>query len=182
MKTISLFSITLFLFVSITAAQIAQPASEILATAYKEAAAKNKNVLLIFHASWCGWCHRLDNSLNDANCKKYFDDNYVIVHLTVEEDNNNKVFENPGANEVLVKYHGEAAGLPFWLITDKNGKLLADSEVRPAGVSLDTPGENMGCPATEEQVVTFIKILKQTSTLSDKELEIIAARFRKNGV
>jgi thiol-disulfide isomerase/thioredoxin len=182
MKPISLLSILLILSVSITTAQIAKPASEILSAAYKEAAAENKNVLLIFHASWCGWCHKLDNSLNDATCKKYFDDNYIIIHLTVGEDDNDKAFENPGAVDVLVKYHGENAGLPFWIITDKTGQLLADSEIRPAGATLDVPGNNMGCRATKTQVAAFIKILKQTSALTDDALEIIAERFRKNNL
>ena len=56
------------LFLLNTAAQTATtpaPAAEVLAAALKTAGEQKKNVLLMFHASWCGWCHRMDTSLND---------------------------------------------------------------------------------------------------------------------
>jgi thiol-disulfide isomerase/thioredoxin len=180
MKTLSLFATILLMAVSVSAQQVARSADDILADAYKDAAANNKNVLVLFHASWCGWCHKMDNALNDSSCKKLFDANYVIVHLTVSESDENKPLENPGAVDIIMKYNAQDAGLPFWLVLDKTGNLLADSRIRPKGATLDYPGENMGCPATEEQVSAFIKILKHTSTLTDKELKIIATRFRKN--
>ena len=34
----------------------AQTATEILTKAQNQAKVENKNVFLIFHASWCGWC------------------------------------------------------------------------------------------------------------------------------
>ena len=48
------------------------------------------------------------------------------------------------------------------------------------GQSLDTPGENIGCPAEENEITAFIQVLKKTSTLNDDELQVIAERFRKN--
>jgi thiol-disulfide isomerase/thioredoxin len=180
MKTFSLFAILFFFSVSLTAQQIARSADDILADAYKEAAANNKNVMVLFHASWCGWCHKLDNSLNDSSCKKFFDDNYVIVHLTVAESDENKPLENPGATDIIRKCNAADAGLPFWLILNKTGNLLADSRIRPKGSTIDYPGDNMGCPATEQQVIAFIKILKETSHLTNNELKIIASRFQKN--
>jgi len=176
-----LLLIILFSFCStINAQQLARPADEIMNDAYANAAAQHKNILLIFHASWCGWCHELDNSLNDSSCKKLFDDNYIIVHLTVAESGDNKPLENPGGPDIIYKYNAQDAGLPLWFIFDKDGKLLADSRIRSPGATLDYPGENMGCPSTEYQVDAFIKILKQTSSLTHEELKIIATRFRKN--
>ena len=75
----------------------------ILATAYKQAAKEHKNVFLIFHASWCGWCKKLDTSMNDVATKKYFYDNFVTVHLTVLESAENKNLENPGGNRLYEK-------------------------------------------------------------------------------
>jgi len=42
-------------------------ADEILKPVYAQAARENKKVLLIFHASWCGWCRKMDASLRDNN-------------------------------------------------------------------------------------------------------------------
>src|SRR5690606_25443283 len=98
---------------------------------------------LMFHASWCGWCHRMDDAMNDSTCKNFFTDNYVICHLVVKEMGDKKKLENPGAEELLAKYHGDKAGIPFWLIFDKNGNLLADSQERPEGAGLDEAGKNV---------------------------------------
>src|SRR5205085_7561958 len=112
-------------------------------------------------------------------------DNYVTVHLTVEESAKNKQLENAGAFELKKKYYGEAAGLPFFLIMNKNKELLADSYIRPADAPpLSKPAENTntGCPAADNEVAYFISILKSTSKLDDKALSQIAERFKKNNV
>jgi len=153
----------------------------ILKEAYAKAATENKKVFVIFHASWCGWCHKLDSSMNDMACKKMFQTNFVIVHLTVDESKDKKNLETPGADAFRAKYHGEVAGLPFFLIFDKDGKLLADSKIRKPGESLDLPGDNMGCPASKEEVAYFVNVvLKQTTGLKDSQLKIIEERFSKN--
>ena len=162
-------------------AQTGTSAADImLKEACKKAAKENKNVIVIFHASWCGWCHKMDSSMNDISTKKMFETNYVTIHFTVDEAKDKKQLETPGADAIRTKYHGEKVGLPFWLIMDKTGKLLADSRVRKPGESLDMPGENMGCPAAKDEVENFLKLLKSTSYLSDKQLEVIGERFRKN--
>ena len=166
--------------VNIANAQKVKSSTEIMEAAYKQASKEKKNILLIFHASWCSWCKKMDAAINDKSCKKLFEDNYCIVHLTVEENEKNKKLENPGAEEFKNKYNGESSGLPFWLILDETGKLLADSYIRKDGVSTDIAGENIGCPAAENEVAAFSAILKRTSKLTDQELLIIEARFKKN--
>lgn len=152
----------------------------ILNDASIQATKENKNVFVIFHASWCGWCRKMDSSMNDASIKKFFDDNYVIRHLVVYESEGKKKLENPGAMSLLIKYHAEKLGLPSWLIFDAKGNLLADSQLRPAGALPGTAGENVGCPAKENEVAYFIKVLQQTSSLNAAELLLIAKRFRMN--
>lgn len=147
-------------------------ADEILQQAYAKAAKEKKNVMVIFHASWCGWCRKMDASLNDASVKDYFDKNYVIEHLVVYESPDKKNLENPGAEELNKKWNGEKQGLPFWVVLDKEGNLLADSQ--------KAPGENVGCPATKEEVEHFIKVLKKTSTITDEQAVDVEKRFRKN--
>ena len=174
--------ITLLLFLSVTLAAQTSPSSadHILKEACQQAAKEQKNVLIIFHASWCGWCHKMDSSINDKSCKKFFDDNYVIRHLVVDESKDKKNLENPGADELRTKYHGDDEGIPFWLVFDKDGNLLADSQIRADGASLDAKGENVGCPAAEKEVSHFIEVLKKTSHINADEQAAIQKRFRRN--
>jgi len=157
-----------------------QSANEIMREAMQTAAKENKNVFIIFHASWCGWCHKMDSAINDNSCKDFFYRNYVIRHLVVDEYRDKKSLENPDADELRRKYHGDNEGIPFWLIFDKDGNLLADSQIRPKGASLNTKGENVACPAAEKEVAYFIEVLKKTSQISEAEQTAIQKRFRQN--
>jgi thiol-disulfide isomerase/thioredoxin len=169
----------LFFSMAVKAQHLPPTAGEILKEAYKLADKEHKKVFVMFHASWCGWCHRMDKSMEDETCKNFFEDNYVIRHLVVDESDDKKNLENPGADELRKKYYGDGQGIPFWLVFDKDGKMLADSKWRQEG---DGPekGENIGCPAAENEVEYFISVLKKTSKINSAQLEIIRKRFRQN--
>jgi thiol-disulfide isomerase/thioredoxin len=156
------------------------PAGTVLNQAYAQAVKENKNIILIFHASWCGWCKKMTASLNDPSCKKMFDDNYVTVYLDVLENKGKENLENPGGMDVLKKYSAESAGLPFWLILDAKGNTLANSEMPAAGETTVNPQDNVGCPTEENEVAYFTKVLKATSKLTDGDLDIIHKRFLLN--
>jgi|SRR5690349_1416488 len=179
---VCLLLVTAFVFLtSASSAQRGIPsASEVMQEAMQTAAKENKNVFLIFHASWCGWCHKMDSAMNDKSCRDFFNENYVIRHLVVDEFKDKKDLENPGANAMRTKYHGDDEGIPFWLIFDKNGNLLADSQSRPQGASLNSKGENIACPASEKEVAYFIEVLKKTSHISETEQAAVQKRFRQN--
>ena len=114
----------------------------------------------------------MDASLDDPSVKTYFDNNFVITHLTIDESADKKNLENPGAAALNKKWGGENQGIPFWVIMDKDGSILADSQVQP--------GKNVGCPATNEEVAHFINVLKKTSSITDEEITAVEARFRRN--
>lgn len=118
--------------------------------------------------------------MNEPALKKFFDDNYVVALLDVQERKGKENLENPGSLAFMTKYKGDKAGLPFWFITDANGKELADSQVRAEGAGLDTYGDNVGCPASDKEVAFFAAILKSTSKLKDNEIALISERFAKN--
>ena len=158
------------LFLLISTASFSQKlASEILDEAYEQATLENKSVLLIFHASWCSWCKELDENLNNEKTKSLFEENYVITYLTVNESKGKKHLETPEANYILELYMGKKAGLPFWLIFDKNKGLI--------GNSYGSNGKNMGSPSTKKEVEDFKKTLKKTSKLTDEQLAIIGDVF-----
>lgn len=168
-KIISTTFLTLMAF--FVFAQQQSTADKILQDAYKNAAREHKNVFLIFHASWCGWCKKLEASMNDETTKKYFEKNYVIIHLDVQEREGKKNLETPGADKVLLNFKGEKAGLPFFVVLNSGGELLADSFVE---------NQNLGCPASAAEVDSFITLLKKTSNITEDQIKAVSTRFRQN--
>jgi thiol-disulfide isomerase/thioredoxin len=154
-------------------------AEEIMKEAFTVAKKQNKKVMVMFHASWCGWCHKMDTSLNDASVKKFFDESFVIRHLVVFESKGKENLENPGALEMLTKYEGKDQGIPFWLIFDKDENFLADSRMKETVNGVEKL-QNTGCPASKEEVDYFVDVLKKTTDLKDDQLEKIRIRFRRN--
>jgi hypothetical protein len=80
----------------------------------------------------------------------------------------------------MKKYNGAGSGIPFWLIFNVKGKLLADSRMpttdKKTGKSIKA---NVGCPANPDEVDYFIKLLKETTPLQEAELAMIAKKFAK---
>lgn len=173
--------LSFLLFVSITLFAQKPPASadEVMKEAFASAKKENKKVLVMFHASWCGWCHKMDTSLNDPSIKKFFDENFVIRHLVVLESKGKQNLENPGALEMIAKHEGKDQGIPFWLIFDKDEKFLFDSRMTETVNGVEKL-QNVGCPASKQEVEYFISVLKKTTSLKEDELEKIRTRFRKN--
>lgn len=132
----------------------AQTATEILTKAENQAKIENKNVFLIFHASWCGWCKKMEKNMDDPAVKTYFDSNYVKAFITVQERGEKKNLETPGGDVLNEKLGGKDQGLPFWVILDAKGKVLEDSRVN---------GENLGGPSSADEVASLITKLEKTS-------------------
>src|SRR6185312_17494111 len=171
MKRIKILAAALFFISTTVFSQTKiESADAILKEAKKEAIKNDKNILVIFHASWCIWCHRMDTAMNDETVKSFFDNDYIIKHLTVDERGEKEKFNNPGADELLKKYGGDNQGIPYWLILDKNGKLLADSRLHSDDGTLT--GSNVGCPAKQEEVDYLIKVLQKTSNLTKQQLQV----------
>ena len=165
-KVILMASVFLF---QLNAAQ--EKADIELNKALTEAKAQKKNVLLVFHASWCKWCKMMEKNMDLPETKPIFDKRFVTAYLDVQERGDKKSLENPGGQELMNKYKGENAGLPFWLILNPKGEVLADS--------FDAKGENLGSPATPEEVTTFIAKLGKASKLSNEEAQTIEKIFVK---
>lgn len=154
---------------------VAQPptAESVLEQAQREALQSNKNVFVMFHASWCSWCRRMEKLMAEPDMKPLFDKNYVMAYLTVMETPDKKDLENPGADKVLAQYKGDKGGIPFWYITDGNGKFIEDSREIVDGKKAG----NVGSPASENEVDYFIYVLKKSSSLNDSELASIKEKF-----
>ena len=144
-------------------------AEVVIANAQKKAKAENKNVMVFFHASWCGWCKLMDKKMNVATTKNLFDDNYVLASIDVQEHGEKVKLGNPNGEEWMAKYGGKDAGLPFFVFIDKNGKVLDNS--------LSEKKENLGCPSTPEEIDSFITKLRKTSKLDETQLTTIKQVF-----
>jgi len=179
MKHIIFISTLLIFSTAIVGQQKPVSAEVIIKDAMAKASKAHKNVFVIFHASWCGWCHKMENAMNDASIKDFFEKNYVVEHITIDESKDKKDLENPGGDELRKKYHGDEQGLPYWFIIDANGNFLADSRLKTES-DANAKAVSVGCPAEKDEVTYFTKVLKKTSRLTDAQLGLIEQRFLKN--
>ncbi|HET9220517.1 MAG TPA: thioredoxin family protein [Terriglobia bacterium] len=160
MKPIYRFSVAIILAIAIAASLPAQTtppaANEVLAKAVRVAGTEQKNVLVIFGASWCSWCKRLDAMLASPEVGKLFHDNFVIEHLTIQESKDKVHLENPGAQEMVDNAGGKGSGVPVYLFFDSTGNRIA--------TSMSMPGDkNIGHPATPEEIKVFEGLLERTA-------------------
>jgi len=160
MKPIHRLSATIVLLIAVAlsiGAQSKPPAAnEVLAKAVQAAKAEQKNVLIVFGASWCSWCKRLDTMLASPEVGKLFHDSFVIEHMTIQESKDKLHLENPGAQELVDNAGGKGSGVPVYLFFDGAGNRLATSMAMPGD-------KNIGHPATPEEIKVFDGLLIKTA-------------------
>jgi thioredoxin-related protein len=140
-----------------TAAAMTPPSADTLIRAAEQTAkAQNKIVLVHFGASWCSWCKRLDEMLEGKDLGRLVASHYVLVHLTVQESDDKKGLENPGAEDLLALNGAGKSGVPVFMFFDGNGKKIADSLALPNRT-------NIGYPESPEEIRAFYGILQITA-------------------
>lgn len=152
----------------------ARSAASIVGAAEAKAAGENKNVLVLFHASWCVWCHRLDDFLNKPEIAPLIDSNYVTVHIVVQESEDKKGLNNPGGDALLESLGGKDQGIPYYAILSPSNAILA--------VSKDDKGHNIGYPGEEGEIPIFMKMLRSTSArLTEEDGTLIDTKLHVAG-
>lgn len=151
-----------------------RPAKEVLNEAVQQAESSDKTVFLIFHASWCGWCKKLDAGLQDPGVKPHIEANYIVTHLVVMESKEKKELENSGGSEVMKELGGEKSGLPFYAFIDGKGKMIANSNTMPKE-------QNIGYPAANEEITAFEGLLQKSAKhLTNEQRAQVMGYFVKN--
>lgn len=151
-------------------------AQKVLAEAQAQAAAAHKNVFLIFHASWCGWCKVLDGFLAAPEISPIFEKYFVTAHLDVDERPDKAQLVNPGAEALLARFGGAKGGVPVLIILSPEGTVTTDS-FRP--VAGKPRGENIGYPTEPEEVDWFMAMLRKSApALTPQEARTVEARLR----
>jgi len=96
---------------------------------------------------------------------KLMSGSFVIVHLDVQENPDKKALENAGGEDLMKSWHG--SGLPFLVVLDPNGKVLADSNLT------GKYGSNIGYPAKPEEIGHFVEMLSKAPAMTDAQRDEI---------
>ena len=150
-------------------------ATTVLKAAVSQARQSHKVVFLIFHASWCKWCTRLEAALSDPEMKTIIDENYLVTKMDVlERGDKVQSDENPGGREMMDSFGGKDAGLPFVVFLNGKGWKIADSRAMPED-------QNIGYPGSHEEIAAFVKLLEKTAPkMTGDQRARIAAYLEKN--
>jgi thioredoxin-related protein len=146
-----------------------RPAQELLTESMAKAKKEDKVVFLAFHASWCGWCKRLEKFLDDKDMKPIIDKHMVVLWLDCQEREGKKNLENPGVDAVVTHFDAEGAGLPSMHIIDGVGKMVA--------TSIRKEGGNIGYPGQPDEIAHFLLMLK-VAKFTEAELKTIEADLK----
>jgi hypothetical protein len=178
-RTIRLLIFAVILFSPLAQMRAGGPdsAKTILDAALRDAGASHRTVFLIFHASWCSWCKKLDAVLEAPDVKKVIARDYVVVRLDVlERGDKVGALENPGGRKVMGDLGGSSSGLPFYAFLESSGKKTADSMIEGPKM------ENIGYPGSDDEIALFGRLLKETShRMTDDERAFVLSHFQKQG-
>ena len=173
-----LFRTASLLFAAAVLAPANEPrsADEIINHAATQAASAHQAVWVIFHASWCGWCRKLDSFIESAEVKPIIEKYFVIARIDVQETKEKNDLNTPGGDD-LMKRLGGPAGLPFFAFMDARGAMLVNS-MRP-GDNGKKP-ENIGHPAQPEEVDWFLVMLHKAVPQMTSEESATLERWLRN--
>ncbi|MFN0130917.1 MAG: thioredoxin family protein [Phycisphaerales bacterium] len=120
-----------------------------IAAAVARASKENRRVLIQWGANWCGWCHKLHDTLKtDAKAKRVMMYEFDLVLVDIGRfDKNMDIAAGYGAD--LKK-----AGVPFLTVLDGSGKAIANQET--GGLELPSSKETPYPGHDPAKVIAFL--------------------------
>ena len=138
-------------------------ARQALDAALARAADDDKRVFLRFGAPWCGWCHKLDDVLNQPAVDAALRSDFVVIKIDTDR--------MTGGKDLLQKYQ-TSGGIPWYAVLSPGGKVLATSDLKP--------GNNIGFPTEPEEVAHVVKILTDgRKRMTDGQVATLRDSFTK---
>lgn len=86
----------------------------------------------------------------------------------------------PPERVISEKYHEDQQGLPHGFIFDSKGNFLADIRSNAGSTDPNEKPRSVGCHASVDVVNYFVKVIKETSSLTHQQVALIQERFLKN--
>jgi len=127
-------------------------AQQDLQAAIKKASLENKNILLMFGANWCPWCHRLHAQfVKNKAIKAELDSNFLLVMIDLGRHDKNMDLDS-------LYGHPNKLGLPALVVLDKTGKQI---HIQETG-AFELPAEK-GKGHDPEKILTFLREWKPTN-------------------
>ncbi|MBN2088182.1 thioredoxin family protein [candidate division KSB1 bacterium] len=139
---------------SVTPNEIFNPDANVklaIQQAIQKAELENKNILLMFGANWCPWCHRLYTLFNqNDSVKTALDSNYILVLVDLGRRNKNMDIDS---------LYGQPnkLGFPALVVLNKTGQQIHTQETG----ALELTGENVK-GHDSQKVIAFLRKWRPT--------------------
>ena len=152
----------------------------LLKAAEATARSQQKNVLLMFSASWCAPCHRLQSFLVDPTIRPIFDRYFVkLIVISGERPDDTRHQNTPGAEQLLESLHDTDTNLPLVVMLNSSGKVIVDS-VRPV-LGPRNLHANIGYPESPTGIDWFLEMLRRAApSLTSNERSTIQKWLRQH--
>lgn len=143
---------------------IKEPANLLLTRAKAKAKGEKKSVFVVIGATWCQPCHELEERFAKAPIKDLLRPSYEVVRLKILPRKGRPDEVNPGALELYHKWSDNTnPGVPFYVVLDMKGKVLATSQVAmDDGSKVNLPG------VTGEAGDHLLGVLRKTARQTPK--------------